>query len=177
MKLIALVPLAIVLAGAAGAVPPPPVKKAVIVAAAPADAWAAWATTEGVKTFLAPAARVEAAPGGAYEVLFDPDAPAGTRGCEGCTVVSADPPRKLVFTWSFPPSIPELRAKGTMAKVTVELIPGSVEGSTLVTLVHDGFPEGAAGEKARAYFEKAWDVVLVRLQQRFRSGAIDWSKK
>ena len=177
MKLIALVPLAIVLAGAAGAVPPPPVKKAVIVAAAPADAWAAWATTEGVKTFLAPAARVEAAPGGAYEVLFDPDAPAGTRGCEGCTVVSADPPRKLVFTWSFPPSIPELRAKGTMAKVTVELIPGSVEGSTLVTLVHDGFPEGAAGEKARAYFEKAWDFVLARLQQRFRSGAIDWSKK
>ena len=174
----ALASLALVLAtGVARAVPPAPVKKAVIVAAAPADAWAAWATTDGVKTFFAPAARVEAVPGGAYEIFFDPDAPAGTRGCEGCTVVSADPPRKLVFTWSFPPSLPELRSKGAIARVTVELMPGSVEGSTLVTLVHDGFPEGEDGEKGRAYFEKAWDVVLSRLQQRFRSGAVDWSRK
>lgn len=174
----ALAALALALAGdAPGAVPPPPVRKAVIVAAAPADVWAAWATSEGVKTFLAPAARVEAVPGGPYEVLFDPDAPAGTRGCEGCAVVSADPPRKLVFTWSFPPSIPELRARGAMARVAVELIPGSVEGSTLVTLVHDGFPEGEAGERARAYFERAWDTVLARLQQRFLSGALDWSRK
>ena len=173
-----LAPLALVLAAfAADAVPPGPVKKAVIVAAAPADAWAAWATTDGVKTFLAPAARVEAVPGGAYEILFYPDAPAGTRGCEGCMVVSADSPRKLVFTWSFPPSIPELRSKGAMARVTVELIPGSVEGSTLVTLVHDGFPEGEAGEEGRAYFEKAWDTVLARLQQRFRRGPVDWSRK
>lgn len=174
----ALVPLAFLLAGgAAEAVPPSPVKKAVIVAGAPADVWAAWSTTDGVKTFLAPAARVEAVPGGPYEVLFDPSAPEGARGCEGCTVVSADPPRKLVFTWSFPPSIPELRAKGTMARVTVELMPGSVGGSTLVTLAHDGFPEGEAGEQGRAYFEKAWDVVLARLQQRFRHGPVDWSRK
>lgn len=174
----ALVPLALVLAaGLAEAVPPPPVKKAVIVAAAPADAWAAWATTDGVKTFLAPAARVEAVPGGPYEILFAPGAPAGSRGCEGCTVVFSDAPRKLVFTWSFPPSIPELSAKGAMARVAVELIPGSAEGSTLVTLVQDGFPEGEAGERARAYFEKAWDAVLARLQQRFRSGATDWSRR
>lgn len=174
----ALVPLAFLLAStAAEAVPPSPVKKAVIVAGAPADVWAAWATTDGVKTFLAPAARVEAVPGGPYEILFDPSAPEGTRGCEGCTVVSADPPRKLVLTWSFPPLLPELRSKGTMGKVTVELLPGSVEGSTLVTLAHEGFPEGEAGEKGRAYFEKAWDVVLARLQQRFRSGPVDWSRK
>jgi uncharacterized protein YndB with AHSA1/START domain len=178
MRSLALVPIALVLAaGAADAVPPAPVKKAVIVAATPADAWAAWATTDGVKTFLAPAARVEAVAGGPYEVLFDPDAPAGARGCEGCTVVSAEPPRKLVFTWSFPPSIPELRSKGTMARVTVELLPGSVEGSTLVALLHDGFPEGEAGEKGRAYFDKAWDGVLARLQQRFRHGPVDWSRK
>ena len=174
----ALVTLALVLAGeAAEAVPPSPVKKAVIVAGAPADVWQAWATTDGVRTFLAPAARVEAVPGGAYEILFDPSAPEGARGCEGCTVVSADPPSKLVFTWSFPPSIPELRAKGTMATVTVELMPGSVEGSTLVTLAHDGFPEGEAGAQGRAYFEKAWDVVLARLLQRFRHGPVDWSKR
>lgn len=170
--------LALVLsAGTSEAVPPAPVKKAVIVAAAPADAWAAWTTTEGAKTFLAPAARIDAVAGGPYEVYFDPSAPPGARGCEGCTVVSADPPRKLVVTWSFPPSFPELRSAGALSRVTVELIPGSVEGSTLVTLLHDGFPQGESGEQARATFEKAWDGVLARLQQRFRHGPVDWSRK
>jgi hypothetical protein len=61
--------------------------------------------------------------------------------------------------------------------VTVELLPGSFEGSTFVSLIHDEFPEGEAGEKARAYFDKAWDAVLSRLRERFIRGPVDWSKK
>lgn len=171
-------PLALALAaGAAAATPPSPLHKSMIVAAAPADVWAAWATTEGIRTFLAPDGKVEAKAGGAYEIWFTPDAAAGARGCDGCTVVSADPPKKLVFTWSYPPSIPELRETGAKGRVTVELLPGSVGETTLVTLVHDGFPEGEAGEKGRAYFDRAWDTVLARLRDRFRRGAVDWSAK
>jgi uncharacterized protein YndB with AHSA1/START domain len=92
-------------------------------------------------------------------------------------VISVDPPKRIAFTWSFPPSIPELRARNTTARVAVELLPASVDGATLVSLVHDGFPEGEAGEKGRAYFEKAWDTVLARLQQRFLSGPVDWTKR
>jgi uncharacterized protein YndB with AHSA1/START domain len=171
-------PLALaVVASAAFAVSPTPVHKSAIVAAPPADVWAAWTTTEGIRTFLAPDGRVEGKPGGAYEVWFTPEAPAGARGCDGCTVVSVDPPKKLVFTWSYPPSLPELRDTGAKGRVTVELLPGSVSGTTLVTLAHDGFPEGEAGEKGRAYFDKAWDVVLSRLRERFIRGPVDWSKK
>lgn len=180
MKFLSLVvlPLAAALAaGSASAIPPGPVKKAVIVAAPPAEVWAAWTTTDGAKTFLAPGARIDAKPGGAYEIWFFPEAPEGSRGCDGCTVISAEAPKRLAFTWSFPPSIPELRDTGTKARVTVELLAGSVAGSTLVSLVHDGFPEGEAGEKGRAYFDKAWDTVLARLQQRFRSGPVDWTKR
>lgn len=167
----------VLVAGVAPAAPPSPVKKAVIVPAPPADVWAAFTTVEGAKAFFAPEARIEAVAGGPYEIWFDPGAPEGSRGCEGCTVVSVEPPKRLVFTWSHPPSIPELRNRGKRGRVTVELLPGSVEGSTLVSLVHDGFPEGEAGEKARDYFEKAWDVVLGRLRARFRQGPVDWSKK
>ena len=179
MKSIAVLALSLALAAAsrASAVPPTPVKKAVIVAASETDVWAAWTTVEGAKTFLAPGARIDARPGGPYEIWFFPEAPEGSRGCDGCTVISVDAPRRLVFTWSFPPSIPELRDKGTRARVTVELLPASVAGTTLVSLVHDEFPEGEAGAKGRAYFETAWDVVLARLQQRFRHGPVDWSKK
>lgn len=152
------------------------VRKSVIVPATVEDVWSAWTTTEGVETFLAPGARIDPRPGGAYEVWFFPEAPAGSRGCDGCTVISVAPPKKLSVTWSYPPSLPELRDTGAKGRVTVELIPASVEGATLVSLVHDGFPEGAPGEKGRVYFEKAWDVVLTRLQQRFRHGPVDWSK-
>ena len=173
-----LVPLTFALVAAgAFAVPPMPVKKAVIVGASPADVWAAWTTAAGTKAFFAPDAMIEAVPGGPYEIYLDPGAPEGSRGCEGCTVVSVEPPKKLVVTWSFPPSFPELRGKGERGRLSVELIPGSVDGSTLVSLVHDEFPEGEAGEKGRAYFDKAWDVILGRLRERFRHGPIDWSKK
>ena len=180
MKFLALsaLPFAFVLSGrSALALPPASVKKAVIVAAPPADVWTAWTTVEGAKSFFAPGARIEARVGGPYEIWFFPEAPEGSRGCDGCTVISADPPRRLSFTWSFPPSIPELRDTGVTTRVTVELLAGSVEGSTLVSLVHDQFPEGEAGEKGRAYFGKAWDAVLARLQQRFRRGPVDWSKR
>jgi uncharacterized protein YndB with AHSA1/START domain len=175
---LAALPLASALAaGAVRATPPTPVKKAVIVAAPPAAVWAAWTTVEGATSFFAPGARIDARPGGPYEIWFFPEAPAGDRGCDGCTVISVDPPKRIAFTWSFPPSIPELRARNTTARVAVELLPASVDGATLVSLVHDGFPEGEAGEKGRAYFEKAWDTVLARLQQRFRSGPVDWTKR
>ena len=171
-------PLALAFAaGAAFALPPAPLHKSAIVPAAPADVWAAWTTTEGIRTFLAPDGKVEAKAGGAYEVWFTPDAAAGARGCDGCTVVSVDPPKKLVFTWSFPPAIPELRSTGAKGRVTVELLPASVGDTTLVTLVHDGFPEGEPGERGRAYFDKAWDAVLSRLRERFTRGPVDWSRK
>ena len=180
MRSLALVALPFVAALAAGAalgIPPTPVKKSAMVAATPEDVWAAWTTVEGATSFFAPAARIEARPGGPYEIWFAPEAPEGSRGSEGCTVISVDPPKRLSFTWNFPPSIPELRDRGVLARVTVELLPGSLDGTTLVSLVHDGFPEGEAGEKGRAYFDKAWDVVLGRLRERFRHGSVDWSKK
>jgi uncharacterized protein YndB with AHSA1/START domain len=177
LALVALPLAAALAAGGALAIPPTSVKKSAMVSAAPQDVWAAWTTVEGATSFFAPAARIEARPGGPYEIWFAPEAPDGSRGSEGCTVISIDPPKRLSFTWNFPPSIPELRDKGVLARVTVEFLPGSMDGSTLVSLVHDEFPEGEAGEKGRAYFEKAWDTVLARLQQRFRSGPVDWTKR
>ena len=38
-----------------------------------------------------------------------------------------------------------------------------------------GWGAGPDWDKAFAYFETAWDVVLGRLKLRFESGPIDWS--
>jgi hypothetical protein len=39
----------------------------------PEEAYALWSTTEGAKKFFAPAARIDARPGGEYTILFFPE--------------------------------------------------------------------------------------------------------
>ena len=151
---------------------PGQLRKEVVVSAAPDLLWRAWTTAEGARTFFAPDARIEAKPGGAYELYFAPEAAAGSRGCEGCTVQAVEIPRRLAFTWSFPPSIPTLRESGAMTQVTVDLLQ---EGpSTRVRLTQEGWREGPDWELGHAYFDRAWDLVLGRLERRFRTGPINW---
>jgi uncharacterized protein YndB with AHSA1/START domain len=121
--------------------------------------WAAWATSAGAQTFFAPSARIELSRGGAYEILFAPDAPRGQRGAEGLHVLSYVPGQMISFEWSAPPDFPEIRERGA---------------STFV-VVHRG--KGSDWDAMHAYFDRAWDVVLGRLQKRFAEGrALDFSK-
>jgi uncharacterized protein YndB with AHSA1/START domain len=144
----------------------------VVVPATIADVWAAWTTEGGITTFFAPACSVALVPDGPYEVFFDPSAPPGQRGGEGLRVMAVQPMTMLSFTWSAPPSLPEVRGQRT--HVTVRLF---VEGpgSTRVTLHHDGWGSGGQWDEAFLYFERAWiQVVLPRLKRRFEDGPIDW---
>ena len=108
---------------AALAAPPRDLRKEVVVAAPVADVWAAWTTNEGVRTFFAPGSNVELARGGAYEILFSPDAPAGSRGAEGLHVLAFVPNEMLAFEWSAPPKFPEIRKLGPTTFVVVQLAP------------------------------------------------------
>jgi uncharacterized protein YndB with AHSA1/START domain len=147
------------------------VHKEKLIPAPPAEVWKAWTTVEGAKTFFAPDANLDASPGGAYELFFNVDAPIGTRGSEGCTVVAAEPNKKLSFTWNFPTSIPSLRGQNAHTQVTVTLAPSGA--GTKVTLDQTGFQDGDDWKKGHAYFERAWGVVLARLERRFKRGSVD----
>jgi uncharacterized protein YndB with AHSA1/START domain/uncharacterized protein YciI len=141
----------------------------VVVKAPRAEVWRAFTTTEGVKTFFSPGAKVELRPGGAYEVYFAPEAPVGSRGCDGCRVLSYVPEEMLSFTWSAPPDFPELRWQRTF--VVVQLADAGA-GQTRVKLTQGGWREGAEWDKLHAYFDKAWGFVLGNLQKRFESGPV-----
>lgn len=141
------------------------VKKSVVVAAAPARVWEALTTTAGAQSFFAPAARIEARVGGAYEIYFMSDAPAGSRGSDGCTILALDAPRSLTFSWNFPPSMPTLRSAHTL--VTIVLTPAD-EGRTKVDLEQTGWRNGPDWTKGFEYFDGAWGKVLGNLQKRFQ---------
>lgn len=135
-----------------------------IVEAPVADAWKAWTTVEGLRTFLAPDARVDVRPGGRWEIVFLPDAPPGAQGSEGCKVLEVAERRRLVFEWNFPPGMP-IRDEKT--RVTVEFHAFG-PGTCHVAFRQDGWKDGPDWDAGFAYFSDAWRVVMERFERSFR---------
>ncbi len=110
------------------------------------EVWRLLTTEAGWKRLFEAEARIELRPGGKFEILFDPDAPAGQRGSEGCTVLSFVPHELLSYTWNAPPKFAHARGRYTWIVVRLdELAPTR----TRVRIDHQGFRE-QAGENPRA---------------------------
>lgn len=134
-----------------------------------AKVWHAWTTTEGVTGFGIRGARIELRVGGPYEWHMAPGAPEGSRGGEGCTVLSFLPMKMLAVNWNAPPVMAELRASGPRTQVVVlldELGPKEVR----VTVHHLGFGEGSNWDTMRRYFHDAWPHVLERMKGHLEEG-------
>ena len=143
----------------------------VTVPAAPVEVWRAWTTSEGIKTFFAPDARVELRIDGPFEIYLNPLDVPGRRGADDMRILAFQEERMLAFTWNAPPHLPAVRAQRT--HVVVRLFP--VDGGTRVTLHHDGWGEGGEWDQAFGYFSKVWPSVLANLRRRFESGPVDWT--
>lgn len=147
------------------------IRREVIVPAQRDAVWHAWTTVEGAKTFFAPDARLDLSIGGAYEILFNLSEPPGQQGSEGCTVLSYLPGVMLSFSWNNPPILPDIRHDQTWVVLQLEDVPDGVR----TVLTHLGWREGESWQRALAYFEDAWSLVLARLKHRFEVGPLDWS--
>jgi len=148
------------------------IDKEVVVAATADQAWTAWTTREGIVSFLAPDAEIDARVGGAFHVHFDPLAPRGLRGADDMRYMALQPKTMLSFDWSAPPHLPDARAQRTFVVLRLEPVDA---GHTRVRLHHTGWGDGGEWDQAYAYFDRAWGFVLGNLKQRFDSGPIDWS--
>ena len=135
------------------------------------DVWKAWTTTEGVKTFFAPDAKVELRVNGLFEIYMNPFAEPGMKGADDMRITGFQEKKMLTFTWNAPPSLPEVRKQRTF--VIVRFVSrGDV--LTDVTLHHVGWGEGGEWDKAYDYFGKAWPSVMKNLKKRFDDGPVDW---
>jgi uncharacterized protein YndB with AHSA1/START domain len=175
MRIAAALPLAIALAlGAAGVhAQERTLVKTATVKATVDEVWNAWTTTEGIQSFFAPEARVEARPGGPFEVYINPYAKPGMKGADDMVFLALQEKQMLSFTWNAPPHLPEVRRQRT--SVTVRMKPAG-EGATEVRLVHSGWGDGGQWDQAFAYFDRAWGSVLANLEKRFATGPVDWTE-
>jgi uncharacterized protein YndB with AHSA1/START domain len=146
--------------------------KVVTVKAPVEEVWKAWTTTEGIKSFFAPDARVEARPGGPFEVYINPYARPGMKGADDMIVLAVQEKSMISFTWNSPPHLAEVRNQRT--SVTVRLKTAG-DGLTEVRLTHGGWGDGGQWDQSFAYFDRAWGNVLANLQKRYAEGPVDWS--
>lgn len=136
--------------------------------------WKLWTTVEGVTTFFAPAAKIELRPGGAYEMYFMPEQPAGLRGSEGCVILALQPNEMFSFTWNAPPHFPEIRQQRTHVSLRFEQ---AGPNQSRLTLQHDGWGTSPEWQAVFQYFERVWnEVVLERLIYSIEKGPINWAK-
>jgi uncharacterized protein YndB with AHSA1/START domain len=149
------------------------IDKQVVVNATLDQAWDAWTTREGIVAFLAPEAKIEPRVGGAFEIYFDPYAPAGSKGADGMRFMALQPKKMLSFDWNAPPSLPEARQQRSFVVVRFEPLD---DRQTRVTLHHTGWGDGGEWDKAYAYFDRAWGNVLANLGKRFDKGPQDWGE-
>ena len=147
--------------------------KEIVVKAAPEAVFKAWSTSEGVASFFAPEARIEARPDGPFEVYINPYAEPGMKGADNMRVLGVQENRMISFSWNAPPNLPQARAQRTF--VTVRMQPEGAS-ETRVRLTHVGWGDGGEWDQAYTYFDRAWGNVLANLQKRFAEGPVDWTE-
>lgn len=165
-------PVILSFAGAAHAADERAVRKEVVVPAPVEAVWRSWTTQEGIQSFFAPEAVVEARVGGPFHIHIDPYGKPGSKGADDMRFLALQPPKMLSFDWNAPPSMPEVRQQRTFVVVRLADVDGK---STRVSLHHTGWGDGGEWDKAYAYFDVAWGRVLNNLRQRHEQGPIDWT--
>ena len=143
--------------------------KEVTVNASLDEVWHAWTTAEGL-TFISGESNVLLERGGPYEWFLDlPPDENGKRGGQGARVLAFLPKEMIAFSWTFPPSIPELRNTNETTQVVVRFEPR--DGAVHVKLVAHEWGEGESWDAGYAYFDSAWESVLNALKAHFESQA------
>ena len=126
-----------------------------------ARVWHAWTTEQGIIAYGPETASIDLRLGGKYEWYFSMDAPEGSRGSEGCRILSYLPMEMLAFTWNAPPSIPTLREAEARTQVVLHFRETG-DGVVKVSLAQLGFGRGEDWDKYYEYFSRAWQRVLDR---------------
>lgn len=130
------------------------------------DVWNAFATSDGLSTWLFPSATADLRPGGDWLVHF----PGGSTG--GGTIMSFVPQKEIVLLALAPDQFPHVRAERTRAVFDFE----ARGNSTVVRLTQTGWKTGPEWDKAYAYLAAGNAQLLASLYKRFVDGPTDWKK-
>ena len=131
------------------------------------EVWHAFASSDGLSTWLTPGAVVDLRPGGEWTAHY----PGGKTG--GGTIISFVPGEEIVLSAMAPEQYPTVRATRTRARFRFE----SRGDYTIVELEQTGWQNGAEWDKAYEHLFAGNAYLLATLHRRFVNGPIDWGKE
>lgn len=138
------------------------------------DVWAAWVSSQGVASWLAPAAEVDGRPGGVFRAIYFAQATRPIdRGNDG-HIIAMQPEKFLSLTWMTPIHMASLKGNSTVVLVYFTALPAD---QTRVDLINTGYGDSADWQAAYAYNVKGWDRILSGLEYRFEHGPVDWAAR
>ena len=144
-----------------------PIELRVLVDADPDEVVLDWTDQEMVNAFLGVTSRIEARPGGAYEIGFLPatSEEASDNATVGARILALDSTH-LAFEWRVPPWAEEPVGSAPPTRVDLRVRaasehPAAGQGA-IVHLRHSGFGQGEAWDEVRAFFQWAWHDILQR---------------
>jgi uncharacterized protein YndB with AHSA1/START domain len=135
--------------------------------AAPApEVWSAWATDEGLQSWLAPHATIDLRVGGLMRVNYNPAGRLGDPNTIENTILAFDPERMLsIKVTTAPDGFPYERE--IQAMWTVMYFEPVSDDATLVRVVSLGFGADEASQRMREFFEQGNAATVEQLQRRF----------
>jgi uncharacterized protein YndB with AHSA1/START domain len=139
----------------------------VTVPAPRAAVWQAFATSEGLSTWLTPGATVDLRKGGEWTARF----PGGKTG--GGTILSFVPEVEITIAALAPEQFATVRKERTTARFQF-VAQGQ---STVVKLVQTGWKSGEEWDKAYDYLAEGNAQLLDALRLRFVNGPVRWPKE
>lgn len=140
-----------------------------VIAAPPDRVWQGLTTAEFTQQYWH-STRVKSDWKEGSKIEFFVDGENGERvGCEG-TILKVDHPNEMSYTWSFPNNPVVKDEPPSRVTFTLE----EKGGNTILTIVHDRFPEGS---KMYESVSQGWPLVLAGLKTLLETGkAIDFSR-
>ena len=129
--------------------------------------WNAWATTAGLKSWLAPHADIDLRIDGIMRANYDPKGTLGDAGTIENKVLAYEPERMFsIKVTKAPEKFPFRSRIGDMW--TVLYFQPTLEGKTTLRIVGMGFGKDEESQKMKAFFEQGNAYTLTQLQKRFQ---------
>jgi uncharacterized protein YndB with AHSA1/START domain len=131
-----------------------------------AQVWEAWATTPGLKSWLAPHVEIDLRVGGLMRTHYSATGVLGDPGTIENQILSFDPERMLSLRVAkAPQGFPFPNAVRDMW--TIVYFAPQADGATEVRIVGHGFGASDEARRMREFFDKGNAVTLAMLQKRF----------
>jgi uncharacterized protein YndB with AHSA1/START domain len=140
------------------------------------DVWSWFATSEGVRSWMAPVAAIDLGVGGALETSYNRDARLGDAGNIRNRVVAFAHEALLVIQVArAPPRFPHADAVRELTTViTFEVVDAT---HTRVRVAMLGYREGEAFDALYQFFDAGNAYTLGKLRERASNGPTDWTQE